>query len=282
MTERAKNVNAALLTEQSVRSHELVSDLTVENTAAMFARDMEWNSTEQAIAIAAHEFNNILTTIGAFTELTLLERASDGQGNSHLREVLFAVLRGKTITQRMLSAPRQHEVKVKDELFQLETIVHEVLNLTRGSLPQNIQVTETIEPHTGMVRGCPTQIYQVITNLCRNAEHAMLKYGGTLDIRLEHVDEFVDGSEARARLQPGPYVRLSIRDTGHGIPSDIMDTIFIPFFTTKNPGEGTGLGLHIVQDIVWKHRGILTVDSIEGQGAVFQIFLPLAQEHTDR
>jgi CheY-like chemotaxis protein len=125
----------------------------------------------------------------------------------------------------------------------------------------------------------PTQIHQVLLNLCTNAEHAMRDRGGVLDLHLRTVDVDTDFAEGHPPLRPGPHVKLTIRDTGHGIPHDVQARIFEPFFTTKRPGEGTGLGLAVVHGIVTGHGGAITVESAPGRGTRFDLYFPSCDDH---
>jgi CheY-like chemotaxis protein len=124
----------------------------------------------------------------------------------------------------------------------------------------------------------PSQIHQVLLNLCTNAEHAMRPRGGVLDLHLRTVDLAADFTEAHPPLRPGPHVKLTIRDTGRGMPPDVQARIFEPFFTTKPMGEGTGLGLAVVHGIVTGHGGAITVESAPGRGTRFDLYFPCCDE----
>ena len=144
----------------------------------------------------------------------------------------------------------------------------------RAALPSTIAIRPVIDPYAGSVLADPTQIHQVVLNLCTNAAHAMRETGGVIEVRLEPVDLPADCTTVTADLKAGPYVRLTVRDTGHGMAPEIMERIFEPFFTTKNMGEGTGMGLAVVHGIVTSHGGAITVESAPGQGATFAVYLP--------
>ena len=219
----------------------------------------------------AHDFNNILSLIIGYTELVLDEIPKGSQLWEDLREVYQAGKRARDLVKQILVFSRQDKSERKP--VKLHLVVTDALKLLRSSLPTTIEIREHLTA-TGMVLADPTQIEQVIMNLCTNAYHAMRERGGLLEVRLEEV---VLEGEAAARpleLPPGPYVTLTVRDTGHGMSGAVMDHIFEPYFTTKRTGEGTGIGLARVHGIVKGHGGAIAVDSAPDKGATFQVFLP--------
>jgi len=219
----------------------------------------------------AHDFNNILSLIIGYTELVLNEIPKGSQLWEDLREVYQAGKRARDLVKQILVFSRQDKSERKP--VKLHLVVTDALKLLRSSLPTTIEIREHLTA-TGMVLADPTQIEQVIMNLCTNAYHAMRERGGLLEVRLEEV---VLEGEAAARpleLPPGPYVTLTVRDTGHGMSGTVMDHIFEPYFTTKRTGEGTGTGLARVHGIVKGHGGAIAVDSAPDKGATFQVFLP--------
>jgi CheY-like chemotaxis protein len=153
-------------------------------------------------------------------------------------------------------------------------VVREALPLIRAILPSTIDIRLHVATDAGMVLADKTQLHQVVLNLCSNAEYAMRQSGSLLEIVVDTVR--VDATRATSSLQlsPGAYVRLIIRDTGHGIAPEIKDRIFDPFFTTKGVGEGTGMGLAVVHGIVTSHSGVITVESTPGEGTTCTIYLP--------
>ena len=141
-------------------------------------------------------------------------------------------------------------------------------------MPSTIEIRENIEVESDTIFADPTQIHQIIMNLGVNAGHAMAEKGGTLEVRM--VDEYLDSDAADQfeELNPGSYLRLTVSDTGHGIDPEIMNRIFEPYFTTKGPGEGTGMGLALIHGIVKSYGGDITVESKIGRGTVFNVFFP--------
>ena len=219
----------------------------------------------------AHDFNNILSAIIGYAELIQMELDEKSQASSHIREILQAGTRAKDLVQQILTFSRQTEQKLTPVAVNL--IVKETLKLMRASLPVTIDIKQAIESDA-LIMGDPTQIHQVIMNLCTNAAQAMQEGNGTLEVELTSgkIAEYPD--ERLKELEPGTYLQLKVSDTGHGIPPEILDNIFDPFFTTKERGKGTGMGLAVVHGIVKSYGGTITVDSNPHKGSVFRIFLP--------
>jgi PAS domain S-box-containing protein len=220
----------------------------------------------------AHDFNNILGAILGFTELALCDVPPDSTPWRNLQEVLTAGNRARDLVRQILTFSRQSRQERKP--VQLQVLIKETLKLLRASLPATIDIRQHLAAETSTVLADPTQMQQVLMNLCTNAEHAMRETGGILEIRLEEIEVDATLATRHAALRPGPYLQLSVRDTGHGILPQILERIFDPFFTTKSPSEGTGLGLAVVHGIVASHGGAITVTSTPGQGTTFQIYLP--------
>jgi CheY-like chemotaxis protein len=149
-----------------------------------------------------------------------------------------------------------------------------MLSLLRASLLPTIEIRQHIETDVGMVLAAPAQIHQVLLNLCMNAEHAMRATGGVLEVRLEAVEVDTVFAATHPELKPGPHVRLTVCDTGHGMPPEVLERIYEPFFTTKGVGEGTGMGLSVAHGIMASHGGAMTVVSAPGQSTTFAIYLP--------
>jgi signal transduction histidine kinase/CheY-like chemotaxis protein len=226
----------------------------------------------------AHDFNNILTAIIGYGEmLDLFHSAECPQIKPDLQEILKAAIRAKDLVQQILTFRR----KTKQDRISLNIlpVIKESLKFLRASLPSTIEIIQSLDPGVGPVLADPTQIQQVVMNLCTNAAHAMRERGGVLEVRLTEV---VIGEGNRGKVlipPPGLYARLTVKDSGHGIPPEILPKIFDPYFTTKEMGEGTGLGLAVVEGIVQGHGGVITVESEPGVGTVFQVFLPLLERH---
>ena len=218
----------------------------------------------------AHDFNNILAAIITNTEMSL-EDVRDEEVRESLEIVLKAALRGKNLVKQIKTLG-QHAPHERQPVH-LETIIKECLGLLRASLPTTIEIKQHIVPNLPKVPADATQIHQVLLNLCTNAADAMHKQSGILEVRLEAVEILADFKTSTG-LHPGHYQKLTIRDSGQGMPPDILERVFDPFFTTKGLGKGTGLGLSVVHSIVKSHDGSISVNSTPGVGTTFEIYLP--------
>jgi PAS domain S-box-containing protein len=220
----------------------------------------------------AHEFNNILGIIIGYSDLAKLELADGHPVARHLEEVLKASLRAKEIVQQILTFTRQQ--KDQRELVFLHPIVADTVKLVRTTLPEEVEIVADIDPAGSAILGNPTQIHQVIINLCTNAWHAMKKGAGLIRITQRTVTLDQTAPALHAALHAGPYVRLSVEDNGSGMDAETQARIFEPFFTTKGPGKGTGLGLAVVHGILQAHDGAVVVQSQPGRGTTFHLYFP--------
>jgi PAS domain S-box-containing protein len=222
----------------------------------------------------AHDFNNILAAITGFTEMALRKVPKQSPAQRDLERVLNAASRATDVVRQILTFSHQTELERKPIL--VAPLVKEALKLLRSSLPTTIDIRQdiAISREEGVVLGDPTEIHQVLMNLCTNAAHALRGRGGILSVGLAKVQ--VDSSlvSRHPGMRVGPYVCLSVSDTGHGMDAAVMERIFEPYFTTKAAGEGTGLGLAVVQGIVRSCGGAVTVYSEPGQGTTFRVYLP--------
>jgi PAS domain S-box-containing protein len=220
----------------------------------------------------AHEFNNALSAILGFTELTQRGMPYGSRPWSNLQEVLKAGNRSKDFVQQILafSHPGDH----KKEPVPLALVIQEAFTLLRASLPTTIEIRHRIAPEIGTVLADVTQLHQVLMNLCANAEYALRGTGGILEISVDTVEVDDTLITFHPNLRPGSHIRVRVRDTGAGIPAEVIDYIFDPFFTTKGVGEGTGMGLAIVHGIIISHGGAITVESALEEGSTFTIYLP--------
>lgn len=222
----------------------------------------------------AHDFNNILAAIIGYTEIASLDVNANNKVKHSLEKALEASNRAKELVNQLLEFSRPSEQKTSP--LAISPIIKEALKLLRATLPTTIEFRQHITEDAGIVQADPIQIYQVLMNLCSNAAHAMHENGGVIEISLKRT--YVDLLSAeQLGLIPGPFIKLSVRDNGSGIPPDQVDHIFTPYYTTKKNGEGTGLGLTIVHGIAKRHRGAVTVESKVGKGTVFKVYLPIAE-----
>ena len=221
----------------------------------------------------AHDFNNILGAVLGYTDLALLEIPEENQVlRERLEAVLHAGMRAKGLVGQILAFSRQSETR-RDPL-EIGPIVKEVLKLLRASLPATIEIRQEIGHTPQVILADPVQIHQVLMNLCANASHAMQEGGGTLTVRVDEVTVDAHLAETNPELVPGPYVRLTVGDTGRGIEPAVMTRIFEPFFTTKEVGVGTGMGLAVVHGIVKEHGGAIVATSEVGKGTDFAVYFP--------
>ena len=220
----------------------------------------------------AHDFNNILNPIFINTELILLDTPPGAAARELMELTLKAAERGRDLVKQIITFSRQKEKERKPT--KTGPLIREALKFLRTSLPSTVEIRENIPGETGYVLGDPTQIHQVVMNLCSNAAHAMREQGGVMEVGLSEVEADGEMALRHPDLKPGPYVRLTVTDTGTGMRPEVMERAFDPFFTTKKPGEGSGMGLAVVHGIVRNHEGAITVYSEVGRGSTFSVYLP--------
>jgi len=220
----------------------------------------------------AHDFNNILAAMQGYVELSLDDLPEGAPVRDNLEQVLSCGNRAAKLVKQVLTFSRTDQQE--KELIQIASIVKEVLKMLRASLPATIKIRRKIEADSSTILADPTQIHQVLVNLCTNASHAMRETGGLLEVSLTNVTLESETQIGDECLGQGPYVKLSVSDTGCGMDKEVMERIFEPFFTTKKANEGTGLGLSVVHGIIKSHSGAITVNSTPGEGTTFDIFLP--------
>ncbi|MGA1867914.1 MAG: AAA family ATPase [bacterium] len=220
----------------------------------------------------AHDFNNILMAIFGYTEMSMDKLSEDSEQYKNLKEVIKGAHRAKDLVKQILAYSRQGVSEKKP--VQVSAIAKEALDFLKASLPATIEIRQKLD-NDDTIMADPTQIHQVIMNLCTNAYQAMRQEGGVLDVSLSKVEVTSSDFSGNHDLKSGSYIRLTVSDTGHGMKPELLKRIFDPFFTTKAIGEGTGLGLSVVQGIIKKHEGDITVESSFGKGTTIHILLPL-------
>lgn len=226
----------------------------------------------------AHDFNNILSAILGYSELALAELPPEASLKNKLEAIHSSGMRARDLVSQILAFSRKDD-QVRS-IVELHLIVQDALKLLRPAIPTTIDIQTQITSKC-QILGDPSRIHQVIMNLCTNAFQAMLEAGGTLTISLSHVK--MEGKElALTRLPVGVYGKLIISDTGIGIPTENIKRIFDPYFTTKEKGKGTGLGLAAVHGIVKSHGGAILVESQIGKGTAFEVYLPLTKDRNDK
>jgi PAS domain S-box-containing protein len=219
----------------------------------------------------AHDFNNILAAIIGYAGLAINDISEPAKARGELNEVLKAGDRAKRLVSQILAFGRQTETRHSP--LELQPVIKESIKMMRSIIPTTIEIRQKIID-SGLVMSDPTQINQIIMNLCTNAVHAMDKSGGVLEVGLKRVNINGDEKTPDLGLPPGHYLKLSVSDTGQGMTPEVKARIFDPYFTTKEVGRGTGLGLSVVHGIVKSHGGVITCRSTYGQGSVLDIYLP--------
>ena len=270
------NYQQELETEVKRRTEKLEKELIKrKQTEAQLIQAQKMEAIGTLAGGIAHDFNNILSSIMGYTELALYEIEDETELHEYLQEVLVAGGRAKDLVQQILTFSRRTEKVMKP--VQLAPILKEIFKLLRASLPATIEMKQHISSNS-VVLANPTQIHQLIMNLCTNAAQAMEKDGGTLQVSLgeEQLEKSI--TDQHTDIEPGAYMKLSVRDTGCGMAPALMERIFDPFFTTKEKGKGTGIGLSAVHGIVKSHGGVITVSSKLGKGSIFTAFLPLIEK----
>jgi len=223
----------------------------------------------------AHDFNNILSSIIGYTQLAMDQLPEDSPVQEDLDQVYKAGERAKDLVMQILAFSRQQDQEAVP--IRLGTIIREVLKFLKSSIPSSIEIRQQIVPDAGIIMADPTRIHQVLMNLCTNAAHAMNKTGGMLTVDLDRIILDPDDAAGHPGLKPGPFLKLTVSDTGHGITPDILPKIFDPYFTTKRRGEGTGLGLSTAHGIITSCGGTITAYSEPGRGTTFHVYFPVIE-----
>ena len=224
----------------------------------------------------AHDFNNILGAIIGYTEMAREDAGNRMPLADDLDKVLLAANRAKDLVKQILGFSRQSTVaRIPMRILPL---VKETLKMLRASIPTTISIKASLKPSGRVILADPSQVHQIVMNLCSNAAHAMESGGGVMTVAVK--EQLLDKPVAfeSGRLLPGEYIELSVSDTGTGIGPDVLARIFEPYFTTKEVGKGTGMGLSIIHGIIKSYGGAVTVDSVVGMGTTFRVYFPVVQE----
>jgi PAS domain S-box-containing protein len=243
-----------------------------EKLQAKLIQAQKMEAVGQLAGGIAHDFNNILSSIIGFTELALEDVDKGTNLEDSLQEVYAGGKRAKDLVKQILAFARQSDEEVKP--IQVGAIVREALKFIRSSIPTSIEIKHHIESDS-LVMGNATQVHQILMNLCTNAAHAMEDAGGVLAVSLKDTAVDCCANGKAPGLTYGNYIELAVSDTGVGILPDLLVSIFEPYFTTKDPGEGTGMGLAVVHGIVESYGGKIFVDSVIGRGTTFTVYLPI-------
>lgn len=220
----------------------------------------------------AHDFNNILGAILGYVQLSQNVTPATSPAAQFLDKALEGIQRATSLVGQILAFSRQEDAQQVP--LEVAPIINEVVKLLRPILPSTIKITKHIQEGTRAISADPTQVHQILMNLCTNAFHVMEKEGGTLTIELMNKELLPQDVQQYPGVAPGPFIDLTIGDTGPGIAEELIDKIFDPYFTTKPLGKGSGMGLSIVHGIVQSYGGFIKVENKEGTGAWFHIHLP--------
>jgi len=220
----------------------------------------------------AHDFNNILSAVIGHCELSGLYLPKGSPANKNLTKILDAAYRARDLVHLIELISIENEPQQKP--VHLHQVIKDVLELIQASLPATIKIEHQLISESDTVLGDPSQIHQVLTNLCTNAHHSMRENGGTLSVTLKAVELDSNDTAQHPELEPSVYTRITVSDTGLGMDETTLERIFDPYFTTKEQHIGTGLGLAVARSIVKKYAGIILVSSEVGKGTTFTVFLP--------
>ncbi len=226
----------------------------------------------------AHDFNNILSPIMIHAEMAMDDLEPDDPLLLSMQEIYKAGERARDLVKQILTfARKRSEEKI---MVNASPIIKDAINFIRSTIPSTIDIRFNGQAAQDTVLADPTQLNQIVMNLCANAAHAMNKKGGLLEVTLDNEEILDDEIEGISGLKPGTYLKLTVSDTGSGISPDDIDRIFEPYYTTKRPGEGTGLGLATVHGIVKNYGGDIKVESKIGKGTTFHVYLPMTERKT--
>jgi PAS domain S-box-containing protein len=242
---------------------------------SQFLRSQRMESIGRLVSGIAHDLGNLLVPISLGVKVLQQRFGDDEKASRTLSMIQNSAERGSNMVDQVLAFARG--VEGERVALQLESIVEDIQNITQETFPEEIDVQMHVDDDLQQIVGDATQIQQVLMNLCVNARDAM-PGGGTLTVRAENIT--LDQEDARMNIdaEPGAYVRVTVSDTGVGMPEAVIDKIFEPFFSTKPEGKGTGLGLSTAYSIIKGHDGFIEVHSEEGTGTTFRVFLPVATE----
>jgi PAS domain S-box-containing protein len=267
-------INATIIAYEGALSVQgLVNDVTRDEDVDEKLRQVQKMEAIGTLAGGiSHDFNNILSAIIGYSELANFQLKKNTPPHDSLNEIIKAGYRAKELVAQILAFSRKSKNELKP--MYLKPVIKEVLKLIKASLPSTIEIRENLRMDAGVVMADATQIHQIMMNLCTNAAHAMIEDGGILEVSLYDIIFDENLTVSHPEMNPGKYIVLSVSDTGHGMTPDIVDRIFEPYFTTKEKGVGTGMGLAVVHGIVKSYGGAINVQSEPGAGTIFKIYFP--------
>ena len=254
-------------------------DITVRKRAesarrefeARLAQSRKMEALGQLAGGVAHDFNNILAGILGFADV-IRRSTADPAAAGFSGEIVQAATRARDLIRQILMFSRRQPAERRP--VRLDEVAREALQLVRGMAPAAVRIVPRLPEDVPYILGDPTQLHQVVMNLCTNAVQAMGESGGTLEVSVGGINASAEFARRHPPLREGKCVRLAVIDTGPGMPQAVLDRLFEPFFTTKAPGVGTGLGLSVVHGVVQNHDGAIVVESRPGDGTTFEVYIP--------
>ncbi|MBW2018116.1 MAG: PAS domain S-box protein [Deltaproteobacteria bacterium] len=273
-------ISAAAIKDEKGTSRGMVVNLTDLTERKRLEHRLQQAQKREAIGTLAggiaHDFNNILGIIIGNTELAMMDIPALSPARQGLEEIRKACIRARDLVKQILTFSRPSSQYLSP--IHITPVIKETLKMIRSSIPTTIEIRQRIACKSDIIRANPVQVSQILINLCTNAAQAMQEKGGVLEVIVgnERLDE--DKATHYNHLDPGEYLSLTVRDTGHGIEPQHLKKIFDPYFTTRGLGEGSGMGLAVVHGIVRSYGGEISVKSTPGKGSTFKILIPLAPE----
>lgn len=266
-------ISAPMLFDGQAAVQVVLTDVTAKNQTSAQLRQAKKTAAMATLAGGiAHEFNNCLTAIMGFSDLTLPLLAPDSRAHGHLQQVVLASKRARDLVTQMLLFGRQGNHTKQP--ISLDILLKETLRILRGRLPDNITLREWISGATKPIHADPTQIHQVCVSLLAHSEQVMSTTGGILEVHLDNIHLAAPGNDHDLPLPPGHYVRLTVSDTGEGHSSDVLPHHVDPFLIPSTGGDGPLVGFSEVQNIVSEHGGTFRATSTVAQGTTIEVYLP--------
>ncbi len=274
--ERIKAQHAAMQVQQKAFEQQQKNAKEKESLEAQIRQTHKMEALGHLAGGIAHDFNNILTTITGYAELILMDKKIPSQAEEYLYYIISAGRRAESLILQILTFSQKSVTKNSDIQLQpivIDTAVKEVCNFIKSTIPADIHLEQNIDSNFYLALTDPTNVHQVVMNLCTNAIHSMEKTGGRLSITLSTI-QTEDMPTTTGQLLKGTYLEIIVTDTGEGIAPEIIDKIFDPYYTTKEQGKGTGLGLSTVHGIVKSYDGEINIKSEIGKGSTFKVYFP--------
>jgi len=280
---KKRSIHLKMIIEKEIegRYRALIATIDITHRNQMEERLKQAQKMESIGSLAggiAHDFNNLLFPILGMSEMLMEDLPEDSLEYENANEIFHAGKRAGDLVKQILAFSRQSEHKMIP--VRVQNVLKEVLKLCRSTIPSNIKILQDIQQNCGLVMADPTQIHQIAMNLITNASHALEDKNGVIDVELKELT-LKKNDLADSELQPGPHIKLSVSDNGIGMTQSTIQKIFEPYFTTKEKGKGTGLGLAVVYGIIKNHAGDIKVYSEVGKGTTFIVYLPLMEKTSE-